>query len=210
MTDRRDFIASTASFAALGEPGAARARARPAAAVPAAPTPLFVQRGLPGAFHAALKPLQGEWQVDKEIYIAVGSAQAPAKSSGMMAQRSWFGGGKHLQDATAGALGGAPYYRLGVLGFSNIDSRYEWVTFDALNANLMLYRSPRLEKPVSHIDLTGVFTDQGLLGEEFVGKEIPMRTMIDIETDDRHIIELYFTPPGRTELLIDRSVYSRA
>jgi hypothetical protein len=106
-------------------------------------------------------------------------------------------------------LAGSPYYRLGILGFSNIDSRYEWVTFDALNANMMLYRSARLDQPATHLELSGVFTDQGLLGEQFAGKEIPMRTVLEIHNDDRHVIELYFTPPGRAEQLIDRSVYTR-
>jgi len=178
-------------------------------APPPAAIPPFARRGLPGPFHHALEPLRGEWQVAKEIYIAIGSPEAPAKSSGMTAQRFWFGGGRHLQDVTTGALGGSAYYRLGVLGFSNADSRYEWVTFDALNANLMLYRGARLTKPAARIELTGTFTDQGLLGEDFVGKEIPMRTVIEIQGNDRHLIELYFTPPGRGELLIDRSVYTR-
>jgi hypothetical protein len=33
--------------------------------------------------------------------------------------------------------------------------------------------------------------------------------VIRIENNERHIFELYFTPPGGTELLFDRSVYTR-
>jgi hypothetical protein len=36
-----------------------------------------------------------------------------------------------------------------------------------------------------------------------------MRTVITIRSDDRHTIELYFTPPGRQEQLVDRVVYER-
>lgn len=202
MTDRRNFLALLAGVTALGNTGA-RAASSPAAMPP------FVQRGLPGRFHKAIHSLQGEWLVDKEIYIAIGSPQAPAKSVGMVAQRFWFAGGRHLHDVTQGALAGAPYYRLGILGFSNIDSSYEWVTFDALNSNMMLYRSARLDAPSPRLELNGTFTDQGLLGETFAGKQIAMRTVFDIQSDDRHLIELYFTPPGRGEQLIDRSVYTR-
>jgi len=199
-----------AGAAALGDVLATAGQARRAETAPGAATaPPFVARGAPGAFHAALKPLQGEWRVEKEIYIAVGSPRAPAKSSGMITQRSWFGGGRHLLDTTEGSLAGSSYYRLGVLGFSNVDGCYEWVTFDAMNANMMLYRGTRLEQPSRHITLTGVFTDQGLLGEEFAGKPIPMRTDIDINNEDHHSIALYFTPPGQAELLIDRSRYFR-
>ncbi len=112
-------------------------------------------------------------------------------------------------DVTEGKVGGEPYYRLGVLGFSNVDHRYEWVTFDALNANQMLYYSKPLKAPGGVIELRGVFTDQGLLGEASAGKSIPMRTVIHIEGPDRHVIELFFDPPGKPEILIDRSVYTR-
>jgi hypothetical protein len=57
--------------------------------------------------------------------------------------------------------------------------------------------------------MAGTFTDQGLLGEDSVGKQIPMRTSVEIESPDRHILQLFFMPPGRPEILIDKSVYSR-
>ena len=213
MIERRELLGMLAGAAALGDLGTAVGQAAGKAQHGAAPgddsVPPFVKRGFPGPFHAVLEPLVGQWHVDKEIYIAIGSPEKPAKSSGMTAKRRWFGGGRHLEDITQGTIGG-PYYRLGVLGFSNIDSRYEWVTFDALNANMMLYRSDRLDQPAQSFVMTGTFTDQGLLGEDSVGKEIPMRTVVEIESHDRHTIQLFFTPPGRSGILIDKSVYSRA
>lgn len=172
--------------------------------------PAFVQRGLPGVFHQVLEPLSGTWRVDKEIYIAGASREKPAKSDGMTAQRKWIGGtAKHLMDITRGSLAGSPYYRLGVLGFSNVDNVYEWSTFDGVNANMMLYKSARLEIPSNTIIVTGVFTDQGLIDEQTAGKEVAMRTLFTIDSRDRHVIELYFTPPQRDEMLIDRSIYTR-
>jgi Protein of unknown function (DUF1579) len=171
--------------------------------------PPFVKRGLPGPFHEVLKSLEGEWLVEKRIYIAIGTRDKPAVSSNMVSRRQWVGGGKHLLDITEGSIGASPYYRLGVLGFSNMDHRYEWSTFDGLNSNRMIYRSAPSARPSRTITLTGGFTDQGLLGEETVSKTIAMRTVIQIEDDDRHLIELYFTPPDRPEILIDRSIYTR-
>jgi hypothetical protein len=57
--------------------------------------------------------------------------------------------------------------------------------------------------------LFGTFVDQGVAGEDFVGKTVPMRTLIRIEGPDRHVIELYFTPPGKGEALATRAVYTR-
>jgi hypothetical protein len=36
-----------------------------------------------------------------------------------------------------------------------------------------------------------------------------MRTVIHIESDDRHVFELYFTPPGGAEVLADRMIFTR-
>jgi hypothetical protein len=134
----------------------------------------------------------------------------PARSSDITAERKWIGNSaKHLLDITKGTLANSPYYRLGVLGFSNVDNVYEWSTFDGLNANMMLYKSARLGKPSNTIIVTGVFTDQGLIDEQTAGQAIAMRTLFTIEDNDRHVVELYFTPLQRDEMLIDRSVYTR-
>jgi len=157
-----------------------------------------------------LNDLEGNWQVRKEIYVATGSPEKPARSSGIVTRRNWFGGtAKHLLDITEGTVDGSPYYRLGVLGFSNVDGEYEWSTFDGLNANMMLYRSEKLATPRRNIAMTGVFTDQGLFDETTAGKQIPMRTVIDIPNRDHHTIDLFFTPPGREEMLIEHTVYDR-
>lgn len=181
-----------------------------AAAPPSPGVPPFVRRGMPGPFQFALDPLAGVWRVDKKIFIAIGDRRRPAVSSGMTCRRHWFAGHRHLEDVTTGVIGGSSYYRLGVLGFSDMDRRYEWVTFDALNANMMVYVSAPLGAPTRKIVMTGSFTDQGLLGEAYAGKSIPMRTVIEILGPDHHAIELAFMPPDEPEVLVDRSVYTRA
>jgi hypothetical protein len=172
--------------------------------------PPFVQRGLPSAFHAALRPLEGRWRATKQIFIAIGTAEHPATSEDIITTRSWIAGGRHLMDVTQGSIGGTTYYRMGVISFSNVDHRYEFATFDGMNANSMLYRSEPLDRHANLIVLSGTFTDQGLLGEALAGKTIPMRTIIRINDLDQHEIELRFdVPGGQQDLLIDRTTYTR-
>ena len=38
--------------------------------------------------------------------------------------------------------------------------------------------------------VTGVFTDQGVVNEQTVGKPVAQRTVIRIEGNDRHVFEL--------------------
>ena len=178
--------------------------------------PGFIRRGLPGPGHAALRRLEGDWRVEKALYIAVGTREKPAVSSDLIARRHWIAGGRFLHDVTEGSIAGGPYYRMGFLGYSNEDARYEFVTVDGMNANMMIYRSDPVIAPQRSdaarqfaISMSGTFTDQGLISEQTAGRVIAQRTVIRIQSDDRHEIDLYFTPPGGSEMLIDHSIYTR-
>jgi hypothetical protein len=171
--------------------------------------PAWALRGLPGPGHAALQSLVGTWRVENSIYIAIGRREKPAVSNDLICRREWIAGGRYLRDITEGTIAGWPYWRMGLLGHSNMDDRYEWVTVDAFNANMMIYRGgpePGMATPIS---VSGVFTDQGVLGEHTAGKPVGMRTVIRIESNDRHSFELYLTAPGEQEILADRKIYTR-
>ena len=159
--------------------------------------PLWVQRGIPGAGHAGLAPLVGSWRAELSIHGTMGrSAELPPiVSRDIRTTRVWIADGQYVEDTTEGTVEGQPYWRRGWLGYSNLDRRYEWVTI-APRVPMMIY----LGKPGSGeqmpIEVTGVFTDQGVVSEQTVGKPVRQRTVIRIESNDRHVSELYFTPPG--------------
>lgn len=169
--------------------------------------PPIVARTAPGPNHKALEPLVGDWKVEKQLFVAIGTPDKPAKSEGMTAHREWIGDGRFLHDVTRGKIGGQPYYRAGFLGYNTMDKRYEWTTADNFTPILMAYRgAPGGARPLT---MTGTFTDPGVTGEANVGKTIPMRTVITINSPDQHTFELYFTAPGKPEQLADRMVFTR-
>lgn len=171
--------------------------------------PPWVRRGLPGAGQAALQPLAGTWRVEHSLYLGLGTREKPAVSTDIICRREWVGGGRFLQDVTEGTIAGTPYWRMGLLGYDNMTERYEWITIDGFNAMMMIYRGSQGSGPKLPIDMTGTFVDQGLLGDETTGKPVRMRTVIRIESDDRHVFDLYFTLPGGEEFLADRKIYTR-
>jgi quinol monooxygenase YgiN len=192
-------------------PGTPVSAQDPGAPTPASqPAPAWVRRGIPGPGHAALAPLVGSWRVELSIYGTMGRSPdlPPIVSRDIRTTRVWIADGQYLEDTTEGTVDGQPYWRRGWLGYSNIDRRYEWVTV-APRVPMMIY----LGKPGSGeqlpIDVSGVFTDQGVVGEPTVGKPVLQRTLIRIEGNDRHVSELYFTPPGGKEQLALRLVYTR-
>jgi hypothetical protein len=168
--------------------------------------PLFVQRGMPGPMHERLEPLIGDWTVESSFMVAGGTAEHPLHGEKMRTHREWVAG-HFVQDVTKGTLAGSPYFRIGYLGYSTMDKRYEWITLDEVNSNMMIYQG----KPGSDaLDMSGTFTDQGVLSEEMAGKEIGQRTEFIIDGPERHVIRMYFTPPGGREFLAAEMIYTRA
>jgi hypothetical protein len=163
----------------------------------------------PGRYHRALDPLVGTWKAVKTNYVLDGGK--PVVSRDLTVKVRWIArtGGRFLREETRGTLAGNRYYRLGVLGFSNIDRRYEWTTFDSVTPAAMTYRGAPVTDVASTMSIPGEFTDPGLLGPAYLGKTIRMRTVITIRADDHHTFDLYFTPPGQAERLADRVVYTR-
>jgi len=166
------------------------------------------------AMHKRLEPLVGEWNVEKSNYFVLGgTAEKPFVSKDLICRREWIKetGNTFIRDVTEGTFGGA-YYRLGILGYSPVDNRYEWNTVDNFNPLMMTYKGAKESaKADGDISIDGEFTDPGILGKdkEFAGKTIAQRTVIKIESPDRNVMEMYFTPPGKPEFLADRAVYTR-
>jgi hypothetical protein len=173
--------------------------------------PHWMRRGLPGPGHAALEPLVGTWDVHMSFYATFGRSpdEPPIVAEGFNCKRQWVAGRRYVEDLTEGTVMGAPYWRKGWLGYSNMDKRYEWITIDGANSNMMIYAGNAIAGGKVLTSMTGVFTDQGVAGEQYVGKPVGMRTVITIESNDRHIFELYFNPPDKPEVLATRQVYTR-
>ena len=173
--------------------------------------PNWMRRGLPGAEHAALESLVGAWRVHMSFYATFGRSpdEPPIVAEGFICKRQWVAGGRYVEDLTEGTVMGAPYWRKGWLGYSNMDKRYEWITIDGVNSNMMTYAGNAIAGSKVVISMSGTFTDQGVAGEQYAGKPVGMRTVITIENNDRHIFELFFTPPAKPEVLATRQIYTR-
>ena len=174
--------------------------------------PVVETHGERVAAHERLGDLVGVWDVEKLNYLVGPTPDQPARSVGMVAHKRWLPGAgrRFVEDRTSGEFGGEPYFRHGLLGYSIIDDWYEWNTVDGANANMMTYkgRSGSAANPL--ISMDGVFTDGfGLFGAQSKGVEIAQRTTVTIESADRHVIDIYFTPPGGAEVLADHGVYTR-
>ncbi len=172
--------------------------------------PAWVRRGIPGAGHATLTPLVGKWRAQLSLYGTMGRSPdlPPIVSDDITTTREWVADGQYIEDRTEGTVNGQPYWRRGWLGYSNMNRRYEWVTI-APRVPMMFYVGEPGSGERLPIEMTGVFTDQGVVNEQTVGKPVGQRTVIHIESNERHDFEQHFTPPGGSEQLAMRIAYTR-
>lgn len=203
-------LALTLVFAASCATGQAAAPppAPATTTVAAEQVPLMVRNGLPVEQHQWLDALAGDWNVEMSFFLAGATPDKPHTGKNVVSHWRWLDktGRKFIEETTEGTMLDKPYFRRGVLGYSIMDKQFQFSTFDQLNSMVMAYSGPGDQRQIT---MTGSFTDQGILGDASVGKTIGMRTRIRFETPDRNVFELYFTPPGQPEILIDRKVYTR-
>ncbi len=123
----------------------------------------------------APRPPGRHWKATKVNYL-LGKDGKPVVSHDITVRVQWIKktGGRFLKEQTQGTLAGHPYYRLGIMGYSNIDRRYEWTTFDSVTPTAMTYRGAPDSGSASEISIPGEFTDPGILGPEYLGKTIPI------------------------------------
>lgn len=172
--------------------------------------PPALRNGLTGAGHRRLDPLIGTFEVDKYTYFLGGTPEHPIRST-LRCDIRWLEetGGRALLMEDSGLLLGSPYFRRGTLSYATMDDRYEWVTIDNVTTAQMQFKGAPGTGDAAEIWMSGEFTDPGVLGDSYIGKHIAIRTLIRLDTPDRHTIEMHFTPPGEPERLADRMICDR-
>jgi len=173
--------------------------------------PAWIQRGAKGSAQTAMAQLIGQWNVELSIYGTLGRSPdlPPIVTRDIRASRRWIADGQYLEETIEGSVDGMPYWRRGWLGYSNMDRRYEWVTVAPL-VPMMFYQGKAGSGEKMPIEVTGSFTDQGVVSERTVGQTIGQRTVIRVDGPDRQVSELYFKLPNGKEQLAMRMVFTRA
>ena len=181
--------------------------------------------GSPGEFHQRLEPLIGDWDVVMNIYPAAGAK--PVTSSGMVSQKRWILGNRQIQEEiVAGTIGGMEHRKLTILGYNNVNGRYEFTTFDNLDTQAMSYHgSPDATGTI--ITMTASYTQAAYGGlvtgdgvgrangakpnpkKTIVGIAFTVRDVLTIESDNRHTLQMYFTPATGKETLTAEYIYTR-
>ena len=201
------YIASTCAAFCIGLASAPGWAQTASSAVTSATNamPASARLALPGAQHRWLEPLVGQWAVEMRVFFAPG--QAPMVSKNMLATRSWILGGRYLREELTGNFGGNPSSRLAVLGFNNLEERWELSTIDTFEPGQMTYSSAVRGTP-ARFQLHGESTEAGL-GINATGRKRSLRFEFEVVNADTNIERIYVKYPAEQETLFVEQIFTR-
>ncbi len=158
--------------------------------------PASTRLAMPGEKHRWLEPLVGKWNVQMLVWPATGAT--PIESSQLTATREWILGGRYLREELTGTFAGNPSHRIALMGYNNLEGRFELVTVDTFEPGQMGYASHTDGEP-GLISLVGDNAEAGF-GAKPTGRKRSLRFDIEI-AGDANTQRIYVRYPGEPEFL---------
>ena len=136
--------------------------------------------GQPGAEHKALDPLVGEFEGSVKFWMAPGTDPMESKAT---IKREWILDGRFVIEHVngEGMGGGPPFKGLGIVGYSNMDKKYESVWCENM-ATHMSFASGTYDATKKTFTLVGDMLDPA------TGKKVKQTSTLDVSNPDREVM----------------------
>ena len=150
---------------------------------------------MPGPEHEQLKPFEGKFRARVRIWMGPGD---PMVSTGMM-ENTMDLGGRFLCQTYTGDPSEGPFPKFegrGFWGYNQISKQYEGVWID--NASSVM------QTEVGTVDASGkVWTMSGSVPDPHTGGTMTKRSVITLQDDDHHRMEMFFVKDGKESKCMD-------
>lgn len=173
--------------------------------LPASDMPASARLALPGDQHRRLEPLIGRWKVEMKVWPRAGAL--PIVSSHMRAERAWVLGGRYLREELSGTFAGGDSRRVAMLGYNNLDERFELTTVDTFEPGQMWYASHDAQRGSGPILLHGASTEAGM-GASPTGRKRDLRFELEVAAD-HSVQRIYVKYPAEAEFLFVEQRFTR-
>jgi hypothetical protein len=161
-----------------------------------------------GERHAALADLEGKWNIVMRVWDKSGALSV--QSDTISATKTLVHDGRYIREDLSGQIGSGTHEKTSMLGFNNIRDRYEYMTADSYDAVILLYTTaPGAVLDDKQIEVYADYVHAGD-SEEPTGILVTIRTVIKIQSKDRHVLRNYYNAPGTPEFQFLEYTYTRA
>jgi hypothetical protein len=160
---------------------------------------MMAEMGAPDAHHKTMEPMIGTFQADGTFYMG----PTTEHWSGT-AVNEWVLGGRFIQgDFQIPEMAGGPDFSgIAYTGYNKVSGQYESVWMDSMSTSIFMETG-------SYDESTKSFHFSGTQLDPMTGAEKPTRSVITIESNDRHTAKMFSTGPDGQETLDMEIVYTR-
>lgn len=142
-----------------------------------------------GRHHRLLEPIIGRWDVSARFYMSPNEPPAVDKAT---FDRKWILGGRYYMEEYKGRWMGEPFEGVGLGGYDNHKRRYITVWADSMSTAFFTEEG--------EVDAAGkVFTHSGTMDDPVLKVTKKIRSVIRVESNDKHTLEMYETGPDGQE-----------
>lgn len=174
------------AFAALGMLLAASAFAADMTADQKAMMDKMTKAATPGAQHAMLAKMAGEWTAT--VKFQTDPSQPWQESTGSSVVTTLMDG-RYIQESNTSVMMGMPFSGMGVTGYDNVLGKYVSTWIDNMGTGIMT--------STGTADASGkVINWSGMMSDPVTGKPQKERMITTFVDDNHHTFEMYSTPPG--------------
>jgi hypothetical protein len=174
------------AFAALGMLVAVSAFAADPAADQQAMMEKMTKAATPGAPHAMLAKMAGEWTAT--VKFQMDPSQPWQEATGASAVTTLMDG-RYIQESNTSVMMGMPFSGMGVTGYDNVLGKYVSTWIDNMGTGIMT--------STGTADASGkVIAWSGMMSDPITGKLAKARMVTTVIDDNHHTFEMFSTPPG--------------
>jgi hypothetical protein len=157
------------------------------------------EAGMPGAGHAVLKPIEGNWTVKSKFWMKPGAKPALSDATSNF---TWVLGGRFLRQTFKGTWGGQPFEGQGFLGYDNVAKEYVSVWMDSMSTGVVK-SSGQYDKA------TKTISEKGTYNCPIAGVGKPFRAEWKLVGKNSHIYTMYTKDPAGKEFKSMELRYTR-
>lgn len=162
---------------------------------PEAVSKIMEEAGKPVAEHKRLEPLVGEWTYTSKLWMD--PAKPPIETSGTI-ERKCVLGGLFVEECIKGKGpdGKTDFEGRGVIGYDKAQKHYTYGWICSMTSGITT--------SVGTSDESGKhFTFKTEAYCPVIGRKVPVRDELRIESDDRHVYESYMTLDGKENKVME-------
>lgn len=153
----------------------------------------------PGPNHELMASFAGEWTFTTTSWMAPDAP--PQETTGTMTSKAILGG-RFVVDEVHGTMMGQPFEGMGVSGFDNVKGKFVSVWVDSMGTGIMTAEGD-YDPQTKTMTMFGTFTDP------LTGAPKQVRMVTHLETEKRHVMEIFEAGPDGAEQRTMRMVYTR-